>query len=377
MGIFCLLIILSAINLEMCLSMPITSVHSAVESASIYDTSSSLEIQGFSYSPFRRSGPIGGELASEIYIREDLTILKQLNVSHIRTYGIGLNQIKIPKIAHELGISCATGIWIGTDHAANLDEINVGLTVANVSSTLIIGNEVLFSESLNEEQLIDYILFAKNKTTIPIATAEPWYIWLDHPELADVTDQILIHIHPFWETLVFMNKSEALFQANFTIQRYNQIKNAFPEKEIIITETGWPSSGRGDCTEEYQYQYFDALLPLLSQNDIKCYVFEAFDEPWKNELWLRNPNFDVGPHWGVFNVNRTEKLCVQVFSEWFEGEGQTSATTTMSKTLTTSQNKSDPIKTEISGVTISFGFSIWVISVLAMLIFKRSNGCSK
>ncbi|UCE13387.1 MAG: hypothetical protein JSV04_14540, partial [Candidatus Heimdallarchaeota archaeon] len=263
--------------------MPINSIHYAVESSSIYETSSSLEIQGFSYSPFRSSGPIGGELATETSIREDLTILKQLNVSHIRTYGVGLNQIKIPEIAHELGISCATGVWIGTDHPTNLDEINLGLTMANVSSTLIIGNEVLFSGALSEEQLIDYILYAKNKTTIPIATAEPWYTWLDHPELAEVTDQILIHIHPFWETEVLINESGALFQANFTIKKYNQIKNAFPDKEIIITETGWPSSGRGDCTEEYQSQYFDALLPLLSQNYIKCYAFEAFDEPWKNE----------------------------------------------------------------------------------------------
>ncbi|MFX0212256.1 MAG: hypothetical protein ACFFDT_40155, partial [Candidatus Hodarchaeota archaeon] len=181
-----------------------------------------IDFKGFGYSPFRGLGPIGGELASESLVHDDLTILKQLNVSNIRTYGVGLNQIIIPKMAHEFGISCATGMWIGTDNTANIKEIKEGLSVANISTMLIIGNEVLFKGDLADAELIDYIKYTKNKTSIPVTTAEPWYTWLDHPNLANVCDLLLIHIHPFWESPVFINEPLGPeFLANYTISIFN------------------------------------------------------------------------------------------------------------------------------------------------------------
>jgi exo-beta-1,3-glucanase (GH17 family) len=333
-----------------------------------------IDFKGFCYSPFRGLGPIGGELASESLVREDLNILKHLNVTNIRTYGVGLNQIIIPKIAHEFGISCTTGVWIGTDDTANINEIDEGLSVANISKMLIIGNEVLFKGDLVEAKLIDYIKYAKNQTSIPVTTAEPWYTWLEHPNLANVSDVLLIHIHPFWESLVFIDEPLApKFLANYTISIFNQVRKAFPDKEIIIAETGWPSAGRRDCNEETQRKHYEALIPLLYENNIKCYAFEAFDEIWKKELWKGNQSFDVGPHWGVFNHDRTGKLSIKVFAEWFGGEYKTTTVITNP----TSQVHQDDINTSntqlnsttISNIYRSNGLEIfWAISVLLLLL---------
>lgn len=335
--------------------------------------------KGFSYSPSRGLGPIGEELASESLVREDLTILKQLNVTNIRTYGVGLNQIIIPKIAHEFGISCVTGVWIGTDNTANINEIKEGLSVTNISSMLIIGNEVLFKGDLDEAELIDYIKYAKNQTSIPVTTAEPWYTWLDHPNLANVSDVLLIHIHPFWESSAFIDEPlGSYYLANYTISVFNQVQEAFPNKEIIIAETGWPSAGRRDCNEETQRKYFEALIPLLHENNIKCYAFEAFDEIWKTELWQGNQSNNVGPHWGVFNLDRTGKLSINVFTEWFGGEYKTTTvvTNTTSQVHQSDTNTSDTQlnSTTMSSVYRSNGLEIfWVISVILLILYIKKR----
>ncbi|UCG01823.1 MAG: hypothetical protein JSW11_19730 [Candidatus Heimdallarchaeota archaeon] len=338
-----------------------------------------IDFKGFGYSPFRDSGPIGGELASESLVREDFTILKQLNVTNIRTYGVGLNQIIIPKIAHEYGISCATGVWIGTDDNANIKEIEEGLSVANISTMLIIGNEVLFKGDLTDAELIDYIKYTKNQTSIPVTTAEPWYTWLDHPNLANVSDVLLIHIHPFWESPVFIDEPLGpKILVNYTISIFNRVQEKFPNKEIIIAETGWPSAGRQDCSEETQRQYFESLFPLLHENNIKCYAFEAFDEIWKKELWQGNQSFDVGPHWGVFNLNRTGKLSMRVFTEWFGGEYK--ITTVLPYTTSqVNQDATNTSDTQLSSTTKtsvyqSKGFEIfWVILVIKSTIYIKKR----
>ncbi|MFX0211468.1 MAG: glycosyl hydrolase family 17 protein [Candidatus Hodarchaeota archaeon] len=338
-----------------------------------------ISLKGFGYNPFRGFGPIGGELASESLVREDLAILKQLNVTNIRTYGVGLNQIIIPKIAYEFGISCATGVWIGTDDTANINEIEEGLLVTNISSMLIIGNEVLFKGDLAEAELIDYIKYAKNQTSVPVTTAEPWYTWLDHPNLANVSDILLIHIHPFWESPIFIDEpSGPKFLVNYTISIFNQVQEAFPNKEIVIAETGWPSAGRRDCTEETQRQYFEALIPLLHKNHIKCYAFEAFDEIWKKELWQGNQSYDVGPHWGVFNLDRTRKLSIRIFTEWFGGEYK--ITTVLPYTTSqVNQDASNTFDTQLSSTTKtsvyqSNGFEIfWVILVIQSIIYYKKR----
>ena len=35
----------------------------------------------------------------------------------------------------------------------------------------------------------------------PVSTAEPWHVWLAHPELAQAVDYITIHLLPYWEGL--------------------------------------------------------------------------------------------------------------------------------------------------------------------------------
>ncbi len=47
--------------------------------------------------------------------------------------------------------------------------------------------------------MIAYIKQMRRKVNVPISTAEPWHVWLKHPELANSVDYITVHLLPYWE----------------------------------------------------------------------------------------------------------------------------------------------------------------------------------
>jgi exo-beta-1,3-glucanase (GH17 family) len=269
-----------------------------------------LDFRGFCYGAFRGVGPDNLEHVLEENIREDMQILVDLNVTDIRTYGTALNQDKIPRIADEYGIKCATGAWLSLDNISNILEINRALEVSNYSSMLIIGNEALSSKRLSENELIWYIEYAKNRTDIPVTTAEPYEVWTENRDLAEVCDVIDIHVHPFWFPVPVNNA------ATWTQEKYEYVKTNFPNKEVLIGETGWPSAGSSEATEDNQKIYYENLLQIASENEIKIYSFEVFDEDWKYEP-TPEVQSNVGPHWGIFNANRSGKPTVDVFELYF------------------------------------------------------------
>ena len=49
-----------------------------------------LDFRGLAYGPFRGVGPDRTEIVTKANVEEDMQILEDLGVNHIRTYGIGL-----------------------------------------------------------------------------------------------------------------------------------------------------------------------------------------------------------------------------------------------------------------------------------------------
>ncbi|MFX0065239.1 MAG: hypothetical protein ACFFC7_23960 [Candidatus Hermodarchaeota archaeon] len=55
-----------------------------------------LDFCGLAYGPFRGADPDNREMVTERYIEEDMQIFADLNVTDIRTYGMGLFLYQIP-----------------------------------------------------------------------------------------------------------------------------------------------------------------------------------------------------------------------------------------------------------------------------------------
>jgi hypothetical protein len=82
---------------------------------------------------------------------------------------------------------------------------------------------------------------------------------------------------------------------------------AFPAKEILIGETGWPSQGRmrdgALPSRTNQARVVSEILLLAKAENFRVNLIEAYDQPWKRAL-----EGTVGGYWGLFDsVQRTLK----------------------------------------------------------------------
>ncbi len=77
--------------------------------------------------------------------------------------------------------------------------------------------------------------------------------------------------------------------------------NAFPGKEVLIGEVGWPSAGRmrdGALPSPVnQARVILDVLALSKREHFNVNIIEAFDQPWKRAL-----EGTVGGHWGLFKA---------------------------------------------------------------------------
>lgn len=262
-------------------------------------------IPGFSFSPFQEGqNPLENKLPSKTDIQRDLKLM-QGKTNAIRTYTVDGVFGDIPALADPYGLNVTLGAWISPDLKANRKELDRMLEVANTPPynvvRLIVGNEVLLRKDLPQAQLESYLDEARAKTDIPVSTAEPWHVWLKHPELAEHVDFIAVHLLPFWEGI-------ALDQAvDFAMNTYHQLQRAFPDKKIVISEVGWPSQGRtikqAVASQANQAKFLRRFIHKAQQEGIVFYVMEAFDQPWKAGI-----EGSVGGHWGVFDAAREQKF---------------------------------------------------------------------
>lgn len=64
---------------------------------------------------------------------------------------------------------------------------------------VLVGNEAILRTDVTVPQQIANIERVKRQVDVPVSTAEPWHVWLDHPELVAAVDYITVHILPYWE----------------------------------------------------------------------------------------------------------------------------------------------------------------------------------
>jgi hypothetical protein len=120
-------------------------------------------------------------------------------------------------------------------------------------------------------------------------------------------DFISVHTYPVWE---YKHIHEAL---DYTKDNVDSVARLYPGKPVVITEAGWctASNGRGmhagHAVQELQAAYYRDLMDWSRAAGLLCFVFEAFDEPWKGSADPLEPE----KHWGLFTVDRRPKLVMQ------------------------------------------------------------------
>src|SRR5260370_18655797 len=157
----------------------------------------------------------------------------------VRTYASTQGLERVPEIARKVGMTLTCGIWLDKDNARNEREIATALDLArryrNVTR-LVVGNETYLRHEHTAAELVKIIRRVKRDSPVPVATADHWKTFIDHPELVDAVDQVFAHILPYWEGM----PKETALEGSLAI--YDQLRAAYPGKKIVIGEVGWPSA---------------------------------------------------------------------------------------------------------------------------------------
>ena len=99
-------------------------------------------------------------------------------------------------------LKVALGAWLDRHPATNEQEVAAAIELANKHANvirLVIGNEAILRGDLTVAELTRQLDRVRAAVKQPVSTAEPWHVWLKHPELAEHVDYIAVHLLPYWE----------------------------------------------------------------------------------------------------------------------------------------------------------------------------------
>ena len=261
-------------------------------------------IQGFAFSPFRiGEDPTHKEMPTDAEIDTDLKLLEGKTLA-VRTYSTAGSLADVPQLAERHGINVTVGAWVDNHKDMDETEISTAIELARTHINVvrvIIGNEVILRGDIPIEQLEKYLDRARDAIGQPVSTAEPWHVWLAHPELAEHVDFIGVHLLPYWEGVTVETAVE------YSFAQFRRLQKAFPGKPIVVAEIGWPSRGRtresAVASDANEALFLRRFLKRAEHDQIVYYVMEAFDQPWK-----AYQEGAVGSYWGVYDVERHPKF---------------------------------------------------------------------
>ncbi len=259
-------------------------------------------------------------------------------------------------------IQCKNAFREGTDHNVedfewNKNEIEGGIRLASEYSDIVkiiaVGNEAMvtwqahFVPAATILKWVNYLKEARTSGRMPaktlVTTSDNWaalggeerYRSEDLMELMKQMDFVSLHTYAFhdtfynhglkWGPLPDEGKMSAAEQAAKSIERaiaeqkiqYKAVKDYLKKigvnKEIHIGETGWASldnshyGNNGTCAaNEYNAKlFYDAVKKWTTENNLTCFYFEAFDEPWKS-----NGTDGSEGHFGLLTVDGKAKYAL-------------------------------------------------------------------
>jgi exo-beta-1,3-glucanase (GH17 family) len=203
------------------------------------------------------------------------------------------------------------------ENAAEIERL-IGLAgrYPDIVFSVAVGNEATVDWTdhlVPVPNMVDYVRRVKASVRQPVTFCENYVPWRHKlRDLVPELDFISLHTYPVWE---YKPIHEAL---DYTKDNLASVARLYPEKPIVITEAGWctASNGRGmpveHARQELQAVYYRELMDWTGAEGLLCFVFEAFDEPWKGSPDPLEPE----KHWGLFTVDRRPKLVMHgLFAE--------------------------------------------------------------
>jgi exo-beta-1,3-glucanase (GH17 family) len=259
-------------------------------------------LHGLNFSPYMNGQDPGLHTQiPEQQIVDRLAVIKDYTL-HVRSFGLTDGLERIPAVAKSLGLKTAVNAWLGPEttdaqRQANLLQLDRLVAAANRGEVdiAIVGSEVLERGDLPAARLIEHMNYVRVRipSTIPVTTADTHNKLLENPAVIAAGSIVMPNYYPYWFGI-------PLSAAIATVDGWHaQIVAAANGREVIVSESGWPSAGntRGSAvpSAENAAAYFNAFVGWARTRGVKYFYFEAFDEAWKAAH--EGPQ---GAHWGLW-----------------------------------------------------------------------------
>jgi exo-beta-1,3-glucanase (GH17 family) len=237
-------------------------------------------------------------------VRDDLSLIKSKNVRSVRVYASDCNSLyTVLPAAKQLGLKVNQGLWVTSNINLVDSQVDDIIEAGNkygwdLFTMFIVGNEVVLMNQVSAPALAAKMNEIRGRLRAagfngPITTAEPPSSFLQHPELCDAMDIVAVNAHPYFNAGCSADTSGSFVQGQADVS-----KQACPNKEVYIAETGFPSQGAPNggnfpSVENQRTAINDIMIAL----DGKATFLSTFDDYWKDP----GPN-NIEQHFGIIEM---------------------------------------------------------------------------
>ncbi|KAJ8063778.1 hypothetical protein OCU04_007639 [Sclerotinia nivalis] len=267
--------------------VPVASSSSTTSSAAVASTSAVVASSGgfgFAYSPYMANS----DCKTQDQVNQDFAAIPS-SYSTARIYGTDCNQVATTLVAaKKFGFKIFAGVYDFTKVAAETQAIVDAVDGDwSIITTISIGNEWVNNGVTDAAGVASAVATARGILsaagyTGKIVAVDTLAATKLYPSLCDNVDYCAVNCHPFFDT-----NTAAEAAGNFLSTQISELRALLsnPDMDIVISETGWPSSGTSHdqaiASTEAQTTAIAAIKDLFASNSSNVYLFSTFNDYWK------------------------------------------------------------------------------------------------
>ena len=230
-------------------------------------------------------------------VTADLAATQQ-HFAHVRTYypQFGGGAVDVGRVAKDAGLNLLLGLFLFDNNAWTAGDYNnfVKPAVArgNIAGILV-GNE--------DPQMIDngiipqYLRQARTDLPqIPVGTSQRSDFWLSDAraeQLLPLVDFIGVNIYPAWDWAQADGNNQpsgVTAEAGFNSfsATYGRIRSKYPGRQIVVTETGWPTTFGPIGARQFPAgianarDYLQRVTGWAQPEQVVLYIHNMFDDQY-------------------------------------------------------------------------------------------------
>uniref|UniRef100_K3WG37 glucan endo-1,3-beta-D-glucosidase n=1 Tax=Globisporangium ultimum (strain ATCC 200006 / CBS 805.95 / DAOM BR144) TaxID=431595 RepID=K3WG37_GLOUD len=304
-------------------------------------------------------------------IAADLKVLATIT-KNVRTYSLAdCDVAPVLTAAKSLGLTVWLGVWVSAD--SSVYDAEVASLKKLIKANLIddnvvgfnVGSEAVYRKDITAEQSIKYLkdfksVLSDNKISTPVSITDIVDVLTAYPDMVAASDVVTANQFPFWEKIE-ADKAVAQFKTRFA-----PLVKLAAGKEVVISETGWPTAGVSSnasaATPEAAGRYLNDFYLLAKEQGWKYYYFAGFDTPYK-AVQAQEPD-TVESYFGIFGTDGKMKTAYDTLvitkyestsSEAGSSTGTAGTTTSGSSTSTTTSGTTTSSSSKNSDGTTTSG----------------------